>query len=270
MKSSSSTKKNNSPKDLLLNRFQKDFLFRIAIDEKDRMDAFRLRYQVYCEELGYEEPADVARGLEYDVHDSNSIQCLINHRRSGIPAGCMRLVLPRHDNHCSFSRLPLQNYAGQSLTHSRYHPMLLDEDSICEVSRLAISPLFRNRSTNAEIAESIKARHPFSDDERRSFPAIIIGLFLATYALVGMTNRRHVFAMMEPRLPRLLSMSGFNFTQVGESINFHGKRSAFYIDQRKAEKEMHQDLMPLYMHIKKALAPQLEKLLMHEARAYCS
>lgn len=264
MNSCSSAKMNNSPTDRLLNRFQEDFLFRIAINEKDRINAFRLRYQVYCEELGYEEPTDTFRGLEYDVHDSNSIQCLIKHRKSGITAGGMRLVLPRPDNICSFSKLPLQNYAEQSLTHSKYHPLLLDDDSICEVSRLAISPLFRNRSSNAKVAESIKARHSFSDDEKKSFSAIIIGLFLSTYALVGLAKKRHVFAMMEPRLPRLLRMSGFNFTQVGETINFHGKRSAFYIDQRKAEIEMHHDLMPLYMHIQQELAPQLEEMLTEE------
>ncbi|QJQ96297.1 MULTISPECIES: hypothetical protein [Halomonadaceae] len=43
------------------------------------------------------------------------------------------------------------------------------------------------------------------------FSLIVIGLFLATYALVGLTERRHVFTMMEPVLPRLLGKSGFHF-----------------------------------------------------------
>jgi len=65
-------------------------------------------------------------------------------------------------------------------------------------------------------------------------------------------------------------MSGFNFTKVGDSINFHGKRSAFYIDQHQAEKEIHAELLPLYRHIQNELESQMEELPMQEASVHCS
>lgn len=65
--------------------------------------------------------------------------------------------------------------------------------------------------------------------------------------------------MMEARLPRLLSMSGLSFTRVGDTIDFHGRRSAYYIDQQRAEREMHPHLVPLYRHIQRTLAPQLPR-----------
>lgn len=241
----------------LLERFRKGFRFRLATSDEDKRKVYRLRHEVYCEELGYEEPSDAHERLEYDEYDERSLHCLIEHRRSGKTAGGMRLVLPSSDDHCHGTRLPLQSYAGQSLTHAGLHPALLAKNEICEVSRLAISPPFRRRSVKAEVEASVTSPFlEFTRDEKQTFPVIVVGLFLATYALVGMTHRRHVFAMMEPKLTRLLAMSGFYFTQVGDTIDFHGQRNAFHIDLHQAEREIHAKLLPLYQHIQDELESQ--------------
>lgn len=241
----------------LLDRFRSGFRFRLATSDEDKRRIYRLRHEIYCEELGYEEPSDAHERLEYDEYDERSLHCLIEHRRTEKTAGCMRLVLPSIGDDCLETRLPLQSYAGQSLSHSALHPALFAKDEICEVSRLAISRPFRKRSVKDEVEAGAKfTLLEFTQDEKQTFPVIIVGLFLATYALVGMTNRRHVFAMMEPKLPRLLAMSGFYFTNVGDTIDFHGNRSAFYIDQYQAEQEIHAKLLPLYQHIQDELEAQ--------------
>ncbi|MCK2184059.1 PEP-CTERM/exosortase system-associated acyltransferase [Halomonas getboli] len=241
----------------LFERFRETFDFRLAVDDETRRRIFRLRHDVYCEELGFEDPADPLHHLEFDAHDERAILCLIEHRDTGLAAGCMRLVLPEKSDSSGIQRLPLEDYASDSLDHPTIHPQRFAHDAVCEVSRLAISPLFRRRSTQEEIEGLLHAHQAFTPRQRETFPLIVIGLFLTTYALVGLNGLRHVFAMMEPRLPRLLSMSGFLFTPVGRLIDFHGSRSAFYIDQRQAEQEMHADLMPLYLDIKRTLAAQM-------------
>ncbi|MBB3231253.1 PEP-CTERM/exosortase system-associated acyltransferase [Halomonas stenophila] len=242
----------------LLERFRNEFTFKLAQDDATRKRVFRLRYDVYCAELGYEHPENPSHHQEHDAHDAHAIQCLVEHRKSGLAAGCVRLVLPKSREEGGGQTLPLQEYGGNSLNHETLHPSRFCQRSICEISRLAISPLFRKRSTREEIASIVLTNHAFTEAERETFPLIVIGLFLATYALLGLSKRPHAFAMMDPRLPRLLKMSGFYFTKVGETIEFHGKRSAFYIDQRQVEKDMHAELMPLYQHIKATLAPQIE------------
>jgi N-acyl amino acid synthase of PEP-CTERM/exosortase system len=241
--------------------FRHEFRFLLAATPAEKRRAFRLRHDVYCRELGYEDATDPVEQLEYDAHDRRALHCLVIHHDSGLAAGGFRLVMPDPEESRDSLRLPLQGYAGQSLTHPTRHPRRLDRAQICEVSRLAISPTFRNRSVNAEIAATLACAPPFSEAQRRSFPVIIIGLFLASTALVGLAGRRHVFAMMEARLPRLLAMSGLKFTRVGEAIDFHGKRSAYYIDQQQAERDMHANLVPLYEHIWHTLSPQLEPAL---------
>ncbi|MFG6177906.1 PEP-CTERM/exosortase system-associated acyltransferase [Halomonas sp. THAF12] len=254
----------------LYTRFREEFMFRLAGDAETQRRIFRLRYDIYCEELGYEAPADPKHHLEFDAYDERAILCLIEHRKSGLAAGCMRLVLPDTTPDGRSCRLPLQEHGDDSLTHPNLHPARLCLDHVCEISRLAISPLFRKHSTIDEIDSIVRHQQPFSATDRETFPLIVIGLFLATYALLGLSNRPHAFAMMEPRLPRLLRMSGFHFTRVGETIEFHGKRNAFYIDQRRVEEEMSRDLMPLYRHIMETLAPQLEGALPRQAIATSS
>ncbi|GAA0626278.1 PEP-CTERM/exosortase system-associated acyltransferase [Halomonas beimenensis] len=241
----------------IFERFRDQFSFILAQDEETRRRIYRLRYDIYCEELGYEEPADPSRHLEQDEYDAHSIQCLIEHRQSGLAAGCMRLVLPEGPSDAGLPPLPLLQHCADSLNHDTLHPSRLRQEDVCEISRLAISPLFRRRSTDEEIEDIVKTRYAFTEAERQTFPLIVVGLFLATYSMLGLARRPHAFAMMEPRLPRLLRMSGFYFTRVGESIDFHGKRSAFYIDQRQVEKDMNRELLPLYRHIQAELTPQM-------------
>jgi N-acyl amino acid synthase of PEP-CTERM/exosortase system len=57
-------------------------------------DAYRLRYQVYCVENRYEDPGQQANGRERDVYDDRSVHSLLIHRRSGVAAGTMRVILP--------------------------------------------------------------------------------------------------------------------------------------------------------------------------------
>lgn len=242
----------------LFERFRDQFAFILAREEATRRRIFRLRYDIYCEELGYEAPAIPGQYQEHDAYDPYSLQCLIQHRQSGLSAGCMRLVLPDHAQQADLESLPLLAHCRASLTHDSLHPDRFSRHEVCEISRLAISPLFRRRSTEEEIESLVEPPYAFSAAERQTFPLIVVGLFLATYALLGLAGRPHAFAMMEPRLPRLLRMSGFHFTRVGETIDFHGKRSAFYIDQRRVEDEMQPELMPLYRYIERELATQLE------------
>ncbi|MBT2785554.1 MULTISPECIES: PEP-CTERM/exosortase system-associated acyltransferase [unclassified Halomonas] len=253
-------KTSNIPIDIFTS-FNDEFNFSLAITENQKNRIYKLRHEVYCQEIGYHPAQITNQNIESDIHDSHSIHCLIEHRRSGLAAGCLRLVLPAPHHDGELKRLPLQDFGEHTLPHEVLHPAKLPYESICEISRFAIARAFRHKAINHETLASNAFDYQFTEAEKKAFPLIIIALFLATYALVGLMKKRHVFAMMEPRLPRLLSMSGFKFKKVGEPIEMHGKRNAFYIDHSKAEKEMNKELMPFYLHIRKTLEPQLKELL---------
>lgn len=241
----------------MIDKFIDEYHFFIANTDDQKRRAFRLRHDVFLKEFNYEMHEDEARLYESDEYDNYSIHCLIEHKRSGILAGCVRLVMPFSSNTNPPDHLPVQNQGKQLLNHPTLTPFKLPTLGTCEVSRLAISKNFRTRksSTPEEIAG--KEVVLFSQDEAKTFSLVALGLFLCTYSIVGLTNRRHVFAMMEPRLPRLLAISGFKFTKVSEPIVYHGTRHAYYIDYHVAKQEMSERLIPLYEYIVKTLKPQI-------------
>lgn len=256
--------KNRDVPSPLIERFIQEFEFKLCINEQEKHKVYRLRHDVYCEELQYEEPTDPYKKLEYDIHDQNSIHCLIEHRRTGLIAGCVRIVIPKPSSPRPLNQLPLQTYGNQSLTHPELHPDKLVVDSYYEISRLAVNPIFRAKAQDKSFLVDNDITL-FSAEERKLFPLLSSGLFITGYSLGKQLGKIQVFAMMEPSLPRLLSLTGFHFTKVGETINFHGRRSAYYIDKQKAESGLKRTLLPLYLHIQKTLAPQLEKMLAQEA-----
>jgi N-acyl amino acid synthase of PEP-CTERM/exosortase system len=238
----------------LLHKFGEDFSFCIASRRSQLQEVYALRHDVFVKELKYEMHENRIHQLEYDEHDGSAIHCFIRHNRTGAIAGCLRLIAPDPRPGSHRYRLPIEIHGKESLEHDSFHPDFLPREQICEVSRLAIAKAFREKGT----AQPPGADEIFTPHEKRTFPIILIGLFLCTYTLVGLTGRRHVFAMMEPRLTRVLALSGFNFTRVSGDIFYHGKRNAFYIDHRSAEKEIHSDLLPLYAKIQDDLSPQLD------------
>lgn len=261
MSSSRLPTQGNANRSELFAQFDADFAFKLACSDKDRRRVYRLRYQVYCQEIGYSPPNEEAAALELDAYDENALHCLLEHRNSGIAAGCFRLVLPTHDRSRSEIRLPLQEYGGRSLTHKTLHPNHLPLDKICEISRFATAREFRNRPIKHETLDKNDIAYEFSPAERRIFPLLTIALFLATHALVDLVDRRHIFAMMTSRLPRLLAMSGFRFMRIGDAIELHGMRNAFYIDNLVAQQDMHRELVEPYRRIRHQLSAQLPRAL---------
>ena len=245
----------------LLEKFSNEYNFILAKTASEKNKALLLRHAIFLQELNYEMHEDQTKKYETDEYDNTSIHCLIEHKKSGLPAGCMRLVIPSSDPTSKLYRLPVEIQGEQKLNHRTLHPSLMSKIQLCEVSRLAISRHFRPRQQDKNQLDVVFDGYNFSTEETETFPLIAIGLFLCTYSLVGLSGRQHVYAMMEPRLPKLLSLSGFHFTQVSEVIEYHGSRHAYYIDHTKTEKEMHEDLMPLYLYIRRALEPQLKELL---------
>lgn len=242
-------------------RLLDDFEFLLADSEATRQEVYHLRHRVYCQEIGYVPPDGAPLELEVDAHDNHAIHCLVKHRRSGLAAGCFRLVLPLPATQGAYYRLPLQEYGDHSLVHERLHPDRLPFPLICEISRFATARDFRHRPVGHETLTS-EYLERFTPAERELFPLLTGALFLATHALVELAGRRHIFAMMQPKLPRLLARYGFHFACIGTPIELHGRRSAYYIDNEVAEAEMIDAVRPAYRRIKQLLRPQLDAALL--------
>lgn len=206
----------------------------IAKTDLLKQEVYKLRYQVYCEELHFEETN--SNHIEHDEFDARSIHCFIRHLNSGTLAGTLRLIATRNENEL----LPMEKFCPQAITDEHLRPRNFLPHQVCEISRLAVPLAFRKRQIDqfAGSATGVINELTFSTQELRLFPYIAICLYLSAIALCHKNRIHHVFVMMEPRLARSLKFVGINFTQIGEPVEYHGKRAAYYVDVRELRKTL--------------------------------
>lgn len=189
---------------------------------------YNIRHQVYCEELGYEPQR--TNHLEFDDYDLRSIHCLLFHKPSQTYAGCIRLILA--DRHDPSAKFPLETVCHDKIEWDLDGPTGDARRKYGEISRLAITANFRRRRGEANYPDGGSDAIDDTDrDERRRFPSVALGLYIAITAMGLNQGLDGVFAMMEPRLARQLRRFGILFQQVGDTIEHRGVRAPFYISR---------------------------------------
>ena len=190
----------------------------IAVNESQRRDAHQLRYEVYCTERGYEDPASFSDGLEKDEFDSHSVHSLVRHRSSGMAAGVVRLILPNPLK--PYSLLPIEQSCGHSFDQDVLGEFRFPRPAIAEVSRFAVSNRLVAMAGVGTQADSVLIQ----EEASQYLPHISLGLIAMLFVTSVQHQITHWYAAMEPTLSRLLSRSGVEFTKLGPVIDYHGRR----------------------------------------------
>jgi N-acyl amino acid synthase of PEP-CTERM/exosortase system len=179
----------------------------VPANSRELLDCvYRLRFQVYCLERGFEDATQYPDGREQDADDARSMHCLLIFRPTGMVLGTVRLILPQYD-----SALPVSRIAG-----SRLHALDLPVETTAEVSRFAIAKAVRR-----QMGHCLSSSHL---EVRRTLPLLSLGLIHAAVMMSLSRGITHVVAMMEPALLRLLARVGVEFHTIGEPIDHHGLR----------------------------------------------
>ena len=193
--------------------------------------AQRLRYQVYCVEHPFEDPACFPEGLEHDGYDGNAIHSLLYDRECAALAGTVRLILPRPDTPCR--TLPIQRLCRHPLVHDQYRLRL----GSAEISRFAISKEYRSLTREQRRDGS---GHPSLPDDGH-----LSGAVLALIRGIVQMSREHgiseLFAVMEPALLRLLERFGIRFHHLGPLVEYHGRRQPCYANRDELVEQLRRE-----------------------------
>jgi N-acyl amino acid synthase of PEP-CTERM/exosortase system len=235
---------------VVCSHFTQYFAFEIADTTELKEQAFKIRHQVYCEELKYE-PIQ-ANGFEQDQFDSHSSYCLIKHFSSDLYAGTVRIVNSSSERH---EILPIEQYCLDTITELQYAPSNFSRDEICEISRLAVPSIFRRRQVDKfpGAATGTFNEKTYSEKELRCFPFIAIGLYFSAASLALKSGKRHAFVMMEPRLARNMRFVGIKFKQIGPVVNYHGRRAPYYINADLLNKNLSSGFKTMLNRIQKTI-----------------
>lgn len=236
--------------------FNKYFDIRLANTEALKKIVYKIRYDVYCAELGWEKncPVDVER----DIFDEHSVYCLLEHRRTQKFAGCIRLIMASKKH-----QLPFEMNCKAAIDLDIIDPSKFKRLKIGEISRLAVPAYYRKR-TNDEIdsfcseeeAQGRVAKH--THEERRYFPNIAVGLYLSSLAYADLLGIEYVFVMMEPRLNRHLRRYGIVFNKGGKQVDYHGLRGLFYFDMENLTNYFKPEILEFYQLLHARMEQQIK------------
>ena len=182
--------------------------------------AQEIRYQVYCVENPFENPAEHPSGRESDMFDSHSLHSLLIHRPSGLAMGTVRLVLPLPG--ASYESFAIQRLKDPvALEKAGYFPISRSG----EVSRFSISKEFRRRVGDTMYGD---AAGPTGSSDRRRGPLMCLGLIQSLVRMSAQHGITHWCAVMEPKLLRMLANMSIHFEPIGDPVEYHGRRQPCY------------------------------------------
>lgn len=236
--------------------FFKYFSLSVADTPELQQEVYKIRYQVYCEELQYEPKEEFIDGMEQDIYDSRSIHCLLKHQFSDRYIGCVRIVL------CNLDQLD-DNFPLEQIFQHDFELTETDSYHYAEISHLAITGDFRQRPGEKNSSVGLlffeNQPHSFSTPrERRIFPLTSLSLYLSCISLLLNFNIENAFTIMEATLSRHLRLCGIPSCLVGDFVNFHGKQAPFLLSPMNIMSSMDQQILALFNAIHSELQVQIE------------
>ncbi|WP_020590151.1 PEP-CTERM/exosortase system-associated acyltransferase [Desulfobacter curvatus] len=198
-------------------------------DENKMEQAFKFRYEIFCEEKKFFEKGSFYGAMETDLFDQHSFHFAAFDQFENIK-GYARLVCH------SESGYPMQHLCPYEITGARD---FIGESS-AEISRLAIATGFRTFCQNPCMGSAGTAADNKKDYTDLNLPfQIQIGLYRMICAACLQLDIMHLFAVMEKSLyERLLSRFSLKFEPIGHGFENHGTVFPFLGSISEIEKSL--------------------------------
>jgi len=203
----------------------------LADNETARQIHYKVRYQVYCLEEGFEDRNDVNQ--ERDGWDNRSVHFTVRNKESGEWVAAMRLILPGTE------ALPIEEMCD--IEHAEIPP----NDSIAEISRLCIVDKFRRKNQSDVSSQEhattyptlVKDNQPPAANERVHKSEIILGLLRAAVDYSYENGISNWYFLTKPALARIINRLCIRLNKVGSPCDHRGVRYPFAANLRTAERQ---------------------------------
>jgi N-acyl amino acid synthase of PEP-CTERM/exosortase system len=216
--------------------FDQYFEVFLADNAEGKAINYRIRYQVYCLETGYEDPSHYPEKTETDAFDQHSVHFIARARSTGEWIAALRLVIRPFDS------LPMNAFANVDfsfLSKEIIQDIKTGRTSLCaEVSRLCVVSGYRRRAPERNTPYQL-SYDPDRDappantkdpSERRKAPWLMLGLLNAARDYSEAHNIRYLFFLIADALARIMEGVGVGLTRVGPECEHRGKRRPYFRD----------------------------------------
>jgi N-acyl amino acid synthase of PEP-CTERM/exosortase system len=234
------------------NNFEQYFEIVPAFSPALKEEVFRLRHQVYCEDLGFEPRRPDHR--ESDPYDAQSLHLLIRSVHSGEFVGCTRIV--RAHSHDTQRAMPFEQVCASAIDRAIVDPATLPRHAVGEISRLSIIARYRRRKGEARQPAPI-TDEAFDKFPRPRFPYLLVGLYLGTIELARLNDIETLFVLTDQRLASHLGRIGVEIRTIGMPVEHHGMRIPSMMRTSSILQNLKPLFRPLYLTIAKEVAAGL-------------
>ncbi len=190
-----------------------------ALSNALKDEVYRVRHQVYCEDLKFESARP--DGLETDEHDPSSLHLLLRSVKTGEFIGCTRIVRPRPDDsryHLPFERPAPLRLTGRLLIQRNYPVIVLPRYPASRLLRVI-------GDAKGKLTVPVSLADEDSDiGKSRRFPYIPLGLYLGTTELARISGIDTLFVLTERRQAAHFSKLGVQLRIIGKAIEHRGER----------------------------------------------
>lgn len=202
--------------------------------------ALRLRYDVYCRENAFIDPALHPEEMEHDEFDARAVHHLLIHRESGMVAGTIRILLPNPEG-------PLTSF---ELQKNCDHPLLQIENRVmgmAEISRFCMARDFRRRPRDGHILPSYYEQEEGGAKMggvslfRRRIPYAPLGLLGAAFETILNAGISDVVMAVDPGQFRSLKRLGLDYRMLGPRLAYLGAQQPFIFNIKTALDSMAQE-----------------------------
>jgi N-acyl amino acid synthase of PEP-CTERM/exosortase system len=186
---------------------------------------FQLRYQVYCEEIGFEDKALFSNGMEHDEWDAgHAVHFLVRHKLSGAWLGGLRLVYSRN-GHLPFEGLvqPHDVITNSERTVSVEMSRLCIVKEARRFSSREFAPYDLPETEVSATGDNVRVLYNFKNHTR----SLMWGLFRAAVDYSREQKLEHWYFLVAPALASCVRREGFKMVQIADACEYRGTRIAF-------------------------------------------
>lgn len=192
---------------------------------------YQLRFKVFCDETGFEDPAAFPEKAERDRYDYHAKHFIIWDRQKRQYAGAMRLVS------ASATKLPCENIVGAPL-----EGLDTRRPRTVEFSRLCILDEYRHTMKSSTWGPYAPKGQDAEGSGWVAFEQedndVLLRLLWASFE--WRPEVQYCYFIVTGALARVLSRLGIPLTQVGEKVKHRGVRTPFCYDVEEALAGMRQ------------------------------
>lgn len=183
---------------------------------------YNVRYQVYCDEMGFEDKEKFPDQLEFDQWDCHSVHFLVRDKLFGRWVGALRLVLPDRfsfplEHHCTLEKNISRSQYLQSVELSRL--CVLKEVRRFSGRRFALYGLEEQASPFIESSK-VRALHSY----KNLGLSVMWGLLRAAALYCAQKNIHDLYLLVAPALASTIRKEAFSVQQIGALCQHRGQR----------------------------------------------